>query len=260
MKRKLIQLSPTTLVVSLPKEWTTQQRLKKGAYLDVVPQGNTLLVKVGEQSQQQHKAAKITMSGSKNRDAHNLIDWYKVTAAYVAGCSKIELTFPDKTSAAAADKFPSKFPGMIAEQTSEKRVLLRDIGADVVDIDKIAQKVFHLLVSLSQEIPDAAVRKKKDYLINSYVALGLRQLRMQSYDILTWSGLFYNLEQLGDLLVTSKTKDESQIKDLQILYLSFAQEQLLKIITAAKSDNPLHQQILACAQSIQQVRSDFTSE
>ena len=45
MKRKLIQIANSTCVVSLPKEWIDEYKLKKGDELNIYPLKNTLLIR-----------------------------------------------------------------------------------------------------------------------------------------------------------------------------------------------------------------------
>jgi hypothetical protein len=249
MKRKLIQLSPTTLVVSIPKKWLTSQKLKKGSDVDITEQQNSIIIRANEQ--QQTTIAKIKVSGTRNK-----IDWFKVHAAYIFGYTAIELEFPSKSACAYADRFAQHFPGIITEYISERRVMLRDIGADIVDVEKIIQKVFYVLLAMTQDEVTVDVRKKKDYIINDYTALGLRQIRIQSKDVMVWSGLLYNLEQLGDLICVSAFVDEKLIRELQLLFLAYDDLQLEKVVKLCdkKPHDLVVQQINACIQSIIQVR------
>ncbi|HLP79403.1 MAG TPA: AbrB/MazE/SpoVT family DNA-binding domain-containing protein [Acidobacteriota bacterium] len=253
MHRKLIQLSPTTTVISLPKSWTETQKLKKGDSVTVDVQGNTLLVRSTKGTAQ--KKVTLQMSGSKNHDSKNLADWFAVSSAYIGGASTIELHFPDKESSSIVDKFTSNYPGLISEQLSPKHFLLKDMGADGVDLEKIVQKVFHLLTSMSEEVADPQIRKAKDKTVNSYVELGLRQLRVQSHDAIFWSGLLYGLEQLADILVQRKSKNDSTlVKDLQILYLAYSAEKLVDLLDKLDDSDAFHQQIRTCTQHILHVR------
>ncbi len=91
MKRKIMRLGPSTLVVSLPHQWGVQQGIKPGQELEVVEKEGSLVL----QSNKQVRLAKeitITITGENKDDIEVLL-----THAYRQGFEKIRLKNMDKT-------------------------------------------------------------------------------------------------------------------------------------------------------------------
>ena len=59
MKRKVVQVGPTTLMVSLPQKWAQHCGIRKGHEIDVIEEGNTLIL--GASIQPKFKEITITI-------------------------------------------------------------------------------------------------------------------------------------------------------------------------------------------------------
>src|SRR3989338_1494426 len=107
MQRKLIQLSPSTAVVSLPSSWIKKNHLQKGATLNVSEQENTLTIApVGTL----RKEAEITLDISALYDR---LMWIAIDAAYTAGYDSLILLTRDVEQTQHLAKVVRYFPGMI---------------------------------------------------------------------------------------------------------------------------------------------------
>ncbi|MBI1970469.1 hypothetical protein HYS47_01870 [Candidatus Woesearchaeota archaeon] len=89
MKRKVVQVGPTTLMVSLPQKWAQLYGIQKGQEIDVIEEGNTLLL--GASIQPKLKEITITIP-SKEEYLGRLI-----TAPYIKGYSMIHLKYKDSS-------------------------------------------------------------------------------------------------------------------------------------------------------------------
>ena len=87
MKRKVVQVGPTTLMVSLPQKWAQHCGIRKGHEIDVIEEGNTLIL--GASIQPKLKEITITIP-SKEEYLGRLI-----TAPYIKGYDMIHLKYKD---------------------------------------------------------------------------------------------------------------------------------------------------------------------
>ena len=104
MIRKLIQLSPSTAVVSLPSSWIKANKLKKGAAIHLEEQENKVIVSasVGQAAQKE-----IALDLSKLNDK---LMWTSIDAAYIAGYDTITLLTRDTEQKMFMTKVVRYFP------------------------------------------------------------------------------------------------------------------------------------------------------
>lgn len=84
MKRKVIQLSVSTLVVSLPNEWTEKHTVKKGSEVEVREKGNDLVI-----SKEKEESKIILETKGKVFDKRYLAD------LYIRGYDEIRINYDD---------------------------------------------------------------------------------------------------------------------------------------------------------------------
>lgn len=208
MQRKLIQLSPSTAVVSLPAAWLRKNNLEKGAIVQITEQENTLtLAPQGVKK----KESEITLDISKLYDR---LMWIAIDAAYTAGYDSIILLTRDTEQSQYMAKVVRFLPGMIIHEDRKNRVHLRDIAnTSQGDVDQIVNRIFNLTIALLEDALEAAVKKdwktleaikNFDYNINSYVSYCLRQLNKYGYASFSKTGTMHSyikiLEMMGDKL------------------------------------------------------------
>ncbi|MBI2146926.1 hypothetical protein HYU19_00435 [Candidatus Woesearchaeota archaeon] len=87
MKRKVAQVGPTTLMVSLPKKWTRKKGIQKGDEIDVLEEGDKLLIGTAVKLQPKE----ITLAIPKAEDYLGRF----IVAAYVKGHNVITVRFSD---------------------------------------------------------------------------------------------------------------------------------------------------------------------
>lgn len=88
MKRKVAQVGPSTLMVSLPIKWVRERGIKKGDEMEVVEQGNTLLLGTSFH----HPSKEMTVVIPSISDYLTRF----ITAPYVKGYDTIIIKYNDK--------------------------------------------------------------------------------------------------------------------------------------------------------------------
>jgi len=192
MKRKLIQLSPSTSVVSLPKQWINKNKLKKGIELNLEEADNKIIISTN--SSKTNKEVELNISNLSN----DLI-WAYVDAAYIAGYDSITLITKNQNQSNLMTTVVRYFPGLIIFEQRKNKVQFKDITNDSQeDIDKILARIFNMNIDMISDSLDAIKNnewellskiKKRDYTINSYISYCLRQLNKFNYIQFSKTGL-----------------------------------------------------------------------
>src|SRR3989344_7337330 len=253
MIRKLIQLSPSTAVVSLPSSWIKKNKLPKGAPLFVEEKENQIIISADNVSNEQE--VNVDISSLKEK-----LMWAAIDAAYVAGYDSIILTTRNQEQTKLMTKVAHYFPGMIIFEERKNKVHLKDMANHSKgEVDKILNRIFNLNIALLEDSLEAiktqdwdllADIKRRDYHINSYISYCLRQLNKFSYTPLSKLGLMHGyikmLEMISDKLCTlfagigkqriKAEKDFTTISELlemyrmiQRIHFKFTQERLIEL-------------------------------
>ena len=179
MQRKLIQLSPSTAVVSLPSSWKKLNKLKKGAEIFLEEQENKLILSTFSQKSEKE----ITLDLTK---LDNKLMWTSIDAAYVAGYDSIILITKNEEQKAFMTKVVRYFPGMIIYEESKSKVHFKSMPINQEeDLNKILSRIFNLNISMIEDSieaiknknwEDLAKMKYRDYRINPYISYCLRHI------------------------------------------------------------------------------------
>ena len=87
MKRRLIQLSPTTLAITLPKKWTEKNSLKKGVDLEVSEKGKGLLLEPKGPVSKEKATIDLQRLGTFDKNF--------ISTLYQAGYDEIDVIYDD---------------------------------------------------------------------------------------------------------------------------------------------------------------------
>ncbi len=184
MQRKLIQLSPSTSVISLPSSWIKKNKLSKGKSIFLDEQENKLIISAF--SKKTEKEITVNVKGFSDK-----LIWRYFDALYIAGYDNITLLTRDSNQSALIGTIIKFFPGLIIEEERKNIVRLVDI-ADVPseNFDKMLTRIFHITTTILEDSIDAIKSKdfdvlksmkKRDYHINSYASYCFRQLNKFGY-------------------------------------------------------------------------------
>lgn len=203
MKRKLIGLSPSTSVVSLPSRWIKKNKLKKGTDIEVEEIENKIII--SSKSRKSEKDITIDVS-NLNKD----LFWRAIDAVYISGYDVIVLKTKDHKQTAYTAKVPKYFPGLIVTDDRRNSIRFKDItGDNKEDVDKVISRILNMGIAMLKDGMEAlkskdwetlAGMRKRDIAINSYVSYCLRQLNKYGYTPFSKSGLMHTYVKLLEML------------------------------------------------------------
>lgn len=203
MIRKLIQLSPSTAVVSLPSSWIKANKLKKGAPIHVEEQENNVIVST---SLHQTPTKEIILDLSTLNDK---LMWTSIDAAYIAGYDTITLLTKDATQKMFMTKVVRYFPGMILYEEKKNQVQFKSIAENPEeDLDKILSRIFNLNLAMLEDALESLKTKNwdvlskmkyRDYNINTYISYCLRHLNKNKHR-LSKTGMIYTYIKIIEMM------------------------------------------------------------
>lgn len=177
--RRVIQLSPTTKVVSLPVNWLSQNMIRKGDYVNVEECGSRIIIETTKSN-----------SDTVNIDLTKLTDellWTAVDAFYMLGYSDIKLKLTDSQKK-LLPKVIKYFPIFIIASETGSTLELKALSTNLsIDFDKTIQHIKHVVSNMIDEAISMIERrewesliniKKLDYTINTYTSMCFRQLNI----------------------------------------------------------------------------------
>ncbi|MBW2990241.1 hypothetical protein KY348_00890 [Candidatus Woesearchaeota archaeon] len=203
MKRKIVQLGKSTLVVSLPAKWSRKYGLKPGEELDVEEQERNLKIS----TEKGFQISKATVDLIK---INNLLKRL-VAALYLAGYDEIEVKLDSIQKAREIQKRAKELIGMEIVNQSKDFLELREISQiSEESFEPMLRRVFLLLLSISEESEKAILASQTDleYIkdmetnINNFTDYCFRVLNKIGYTKPNKTPDVYclvnNLELLGD--------------------------------------------------------------
>lgn len=254
MQRKLIQLSPSTSVISLPSKWIRKHNLVKGTPLELQENGTQITI---SPSIIEHQDQEITIDISKLKDR---LLWITLDAAYISGYDSLIIHTKDQQQTKFLTTAVRYFPGMIIHEQRKNKVHFKDISRGAKgDISKILNRIFNLTIALLEEGIEALEKsdfktlieiKSLDYNINSYVSYCLRQLNKFGYEKPNKTGTLHShikvLEIMADRMCdmfiglgkmkNNALKDQKKLHALVELYrkshrlhFKFTQQRLIEL-------------------------------
>ena len=203
MKRKIVQLGKSTLVISLPSKWGKKYGLKPGEELDIEEQERILKISTAKGFQ----IAKTTVDLSK---INNLLKRI-VAARYLAGYDAIEVKIDNIEKARAIQKRAKELIGMEVVNQGKDFLELKEISQiNEESFEPMLRRVFLLLLSISEESEKAILASQTDLEytkdiesnINNFTDYCFRILNKRGYSKYAKTPSVYcmvnNLELLGD--------------------------------------------------------------
>jgi phosphate uptake regulator len=150
MKRKVNQIGPATLMVSLPAKWVKKHNIKKGDEVDVLEQEGKLLI--GGEGVELAKKTTVNLKDVPhiNEASDN---FYKrlFSNAYKKGFDEIEVIFPGKNVLhKVADAISNLLGYEIFDQT-EHRCLIRSLASEKEEeFERMIRKSFLLMKQIAE--------------------------------------------------------------------------------------------------------------
>ncbi len=204
MKRKIIQIADTTQAITIPREFTLLNDLKKGELLDVSIINNSLVIK-----------------NDKNIDTQIELDltnlnldliWRHLVTCYRKGTNSIIVKYSNNNDLELIQNFVKDLIGMAIIKQDKNIVIIKDLfNKHDIDIKETIIRIFRLLIEGSNEVLEALKLNNKnvlgninlrDYNINKFTNLCLRVLNKYGYydheKTLSLYKIISILEEIGD--------------------------------------------------------------
>ncbi len=207
MKRKVIQLAGSTLVVSLPYKWAQKAGVSKGQEVDLSVEGNKVTI-IANNGLAAGQAKDVNLSdfGVLSRRA--------VGALYKSGYDEIKLRFDDPLHLKTIyDVVQSSLIGFEVISEGKNHCILKEISQlNPQDFPNIVRRMFWLLINLSEETAANMVKPEKhvtmqlierDATLNKFADYARRSLNKGVLSDMRESNLHYylveQLERIGDV-------------------------------------------------------------
>lgn len=207
MKRSIIEMGGKTYVVSLPAPWIKKYGIKKGEEVEVIEEGEKVVVSCGKGAV---KAAR------KKIDASNLspLVYRTLIRVYEEGFDEIEIRFDDSLSISKLEAVSEALIGLEIVKQEKNCCILRVISeTSKEDFESVFRRLFYLIETLGKEILNAIKSRdkaalqqliSKEHNINKFSYYALRLLNKygyRDYRISVFPYIIEQLERIGDVYI-----------------------------------------------------------
>ena len=142
-KRKIMQMSNSSFIVTLPKDWADTNGLIKGEEIEFQDIGNDLVIKGKKE-----KELKINLDLSEM--SYDLI-WRHLICSYRKGANKLTIKYGNKENLGYLMKFVKDLTGWAIVKQDNEKIIIKDlISVENTDFDDTFRKVFLLVLDISQ--------------------------------------------------------------------------------------------------------------
>src|SRR3989344_5310655 len=246
MQRKVNQIGPSTLMVSLPSKWTKKYNVKKGDVVDVNEEGNSLHINT-ETNPSVKKSIVITLN-----QANTTLARYYLAAAYRAGIDEIELQLPNTT---IRDEKQNKnvnvheflkdaldnFIGMSIIRNTPNMCVVKEIAAmKQEEFETMHRRIFFsLLVTFDDLITNMQsgdgvalqhIYLHNDLQVNKFVDYCLRILEKTKSMNPVLHNVLFHLEEIGDGLKYIAKQAAHKKTNKSCIYLVQQMKQLFVLV------------------------------
>jgi phosphate uptake regulator len=155
MKRKIVRLGQSTLVLSLPAKWSAKYSLKPGEELSVEEKGPSLVIST-------EKGIRLPARAIDLSKASMLIKRI-VAAHYIAGYDEIKVRTSDIGKAREIQKRAKDFIGMSVVSQGKEFLELKEIStANAESFEPILKRIFMMLLTIGEESEKAVSAKEPE--------------------------------------------------------------------------------------------------
>ena len=202
MKRKIIQLAPKTKVITIPNEFTINNKLNKGDFLDVEIVNNSLIIT----NTNNNKSEILLDLTSLSED----LIWRHLITSYRKGTDIIKIKHNNK-DLKIIQNLIKDLMGMAIVKQNKELIIVKDLfNKHDINIKDTIDRVFKLLIEESEETLQALKDNDKtslknidllDFNINRFTNLYLRVLNKYSFQeekMLSLYKIISTLEEIGD--------------------------------------------------------------
>ncbi len=234
MKRKVIQLAGSTMVVSLPSKWVKKYNIEKGDDIVLEEKGNKIIV--GSE-----KAITSEKTSISIVDMDPMVKRI-LGATYKAGYDEVDVEFETKELEAAQEVIREEFIGFEVVYQGKNQLQIKKISSiDANEFDTIFRRMFMIINQMAEQSLQALEKQDKDWLktimfmdkdVNKYADFCRRVLNKFGYsEFKKTPPLYYiaeQLERIGDsyrdickYAIKSNSKLSKKTKDIFVDVNSF---------------------------------------
>ncbi len=155
MQRKVCQVGPATLMVSLPSKWCRSNNVKKGDEIDVNEEGSRLIL--GGKSKKRKESVSLNAKGVPH------VLYRAIGALYKAGYDEIELFYdaPEELSIIQHELGRTCVGFEMVEQTKNKVVIRSITTLEKEEFEVILRRCFLSVLSMADESLECATKLDK---------------------------------------------------------------------------------------------------
>jgi phosphate uptake regulator len=217
VKRRIVQLGNSTLVISLPAKWSKKYGLKAGEELEIEEQERALKISTSKEFETTKTTVDLTT-------INNLMKRF-VAARYLAGYDIIDVRFDNINKARQIQKRAKDLIGMQVVNESKDTLELREISRiDENSFEPILRRVFLMLLAISEESEKAilASQTNLEYIkdmeenINNFTDYCFRILNKKGYTKYAKTPSVYCLINNLELMADEYKKLVSYITDNEL--------------------------------------------
>ncbi len=227
--RKLQKIGGSSYFITLPKSWIQKNSLDKSAIISMIESATGDLIVTPPKLIESVRLANLKLSNT-NHD----IMVKMIAAAYINGCTEMNISSFDKQSLKNIEKYiQSRFPGFILTREGEDFISLKFV-ADLTSVNfiELFERMDRLTSFMCDEIKDKNALKDYDVEVDKLYFLLIRLLRtaimdsslakvigLSAVQILDFRLVLHALERFGDELVILSGKSVAEplqkIKELK---------------------------------------------
>ncbi len=144
MKRKVIQIAESTQLISLPRKWCLENNIKKGAELNVEPQGQKITVSCGPETVIERAEIKLKDYG--------VLAPRMIYALYKKGADEVKIHFdaPEDIQI-VQNALRNETVGYEVVEQDSKSCLIKNVSGHIEGFDNMLRRTFLLLVTMAEE-------------------------------------------------------------------------------------------------------------
>jgi len=159
MKRRVIQIANSTQLVSLPRKWAVQNNIKKGDEVDVVVDGNKIVISSDSIQQEETREIDVSNLGS-------MILRY-IVALYKKGIDEIKVVFNKPELISSVQKVIGKEAvGFEITDQGKDYCIIKHVSGELEDFDPVLRRTMLLLLSMADRSYEAIKEGKFEQLQN----------------------------------------------------------------------------------------------
>src|SRR3989338_5358918 len=144
MRRKVIQIAESTMLVSLPKKWATEHGVKKGDEINVEANGSHLIISTDTKP--------VVVCSEVNLDKFDGMSSRVITSLYKKGVDEIKINFngPSEFKVIQESIKNATVGYEVLEQTTNHCVI-KNVAGQLEEFDSMLRRVFLLIITMAGE-------------------------------------------------------------------------------------------------------------